>query len=48
METRFYRPCYPSCKDDCGMEFPWSALPFSTDTCFLEIDCSLRMEWLRR
>ncbi len=41
----FYRVYYQIYSPNLTHLYPWSALPFGTDTYFLEIDCSLRREY---
>lgn len=48
MGIEFYTLCCPFGMDDCGTEFPSSALPSSTSTCSLEIGCSQQMELLKQ
>ena len=41
MGRGYDRPCYPCGKDGYDKEFPLFTWPFSTDTCYEEIDCIL-------
>ena len=43
MGIAVYKLYYPYGMDDCDKVFPLSTLPFNTDTCFEEIDCTRGM-----